>query len=158
MKTGPKPKPIKDRFETKFIPEPMSGCWLWEGKVGNSGYGAIGTGGRGTPEIGAHRASFLIYCDEIPAGLQVLHKCDNKLCVNPGHLFVGTQSENLYDMARKGRYVGNRQLSVEQARDIKRRLAAGERRSSIAKTFNVSASTITHIANGRRWASVSLAS
>ena len=85
-----------ERFLAKFIPEPNSGCWLWHGAYVTMGYGWFQN------EM-AHRASYMMHVGPIPKSLYVLHKCDVKECVNPEHLFVGTQKENLVDASRKGR-------------------------------------------------------
>lgn len=81
------------------------GCWIWRGAPsGKMGYGHISVGPRSDKmAIGAHRFSWLLHRGAIPSGLSVLHKCDVPLCVNPAHLFVGTQGDNVRDMARKGR-------------------------------------------------------
>jgi hypothetical protein len=86
-------------FETHYIPEPNSGCWLWLGPYTNP---AKAYGGWGRHEK-AHRVSWQLTNGLIPAKLFVLHKCDISICVNPSHLFLGTQTDNLNDMTNKGR-------------------------------------------------------
>lgn len=91
-------------FESLFIPEPNSGCWLWLGGTGARGYGSFTQRADGFVAKRAHRASWILYrCAEITSKEHVLHKCDMPLCVNPEHLFIGTQKDNMSDMARKGR-------------------------------------------------------
>jgi hypothetical protein len=111
MAKGPTPIPLLERVMRNSIPEPNSGCWLWLGVVGSSGYGNIGIGSmrdgsRGM--IGAHRAAYIaVHGDPGPFKV-VCHKCDVKLCVNPDHLFAATQTENLLDSVRKGRWNGHK--------------------------------------------------
>lgn len=95
------PSPPISRFETKYVRIPESGCWLWTGTAGR--YGKFGMTPGQNP-IDAHRASWLLYRGEIPAGFRVCHHCDVTLCVNPDHLFIGTAKENTRDMMRKGRH------------------------------------------------------
>ena len=96
--------PIEERFQDKYIPEPNSGCWLWIGSVGDDGYGNIGEGGRGSPNLKAHRVSYGIHKGPIPEGKDVCHKCDVTICVNPDHLFLGDDSENMKDCHNKNRH------------------------------------------------------
>ena len=77
-------------------------CWLWNGALTSSGYGSIGINGK---RISAHRFSYETFIGEIPEGMFVCHSCDVKICVNPEHLWVGTQYENMSDMWKKGRAV-----------------------------------------------------
>jgi hypothetical protein len=88
----------------KSWPEPNSGCWLWMGTLRPDGYGAARARafGHGREQL-AHRFSFMAFRGRIPARLYVLHRCDTKPCVNPAHLFTGTQADNLLDMRSKGR-------------------------------------------------------
>jgi len=88
------------RFDSKYIPVTESGCWLWEAYVSPNGYGTFSVEGK---TQGAHRVSYFLHKGEIPTGAYVLHKCDNTICVNPEHLFLGTQLDNMKDMAKKGR-------------------------------------------------------
>lgn len=78
------------------------GCWIWKGAKAGNGYGSIFKDGR--PEM-AHRVSWILHFGSIPEGMYVLHSCDVPACVNPAHLFIGSQSENLKDAVAKGRVV-----------------------------------------------------
>lgn len=77
-------------------------CWLWEGKIlsPGMGYGLVSQHAKWSL---AHRLSFKTFVDDIPDGMLVLHHCDTPRCVNPAHLYLGTQKENIHDMMRKGR-------------------------------------------------------
>lgn len=89
-------------LEYYAIPVPEAGCWLFIGGVDCRGYGKIGVGGITTI---ASRASYEKFYGPIPNGLLVCHRCDVPLCINPKHLFLGTQTENLGDMYAKGRRI-----------------------------------------------------
>lgn len=97
-------KPRKDlasRFEEMFIPEPNSGCWLWFGATVPDGYGSFGIATNKTEK--AHRVSWKLHKGPIPPDKHVLHTCDNRCCVNPDHLWLGTNEDNVADRVLKGR-------------------------------------------------------
>lgn len=95
----------KQRFMSRVSPEALTGCWLWTGAM-QHGYGKIRVVMK---DVRAHRASWEIHNGPIPDGMCVLHKCDTPLCVNPAHLFLGTQQENIADKQSKGRTGGTGQ-------------------------------------------------
>lgn len=80
------------------------GCWEWQGSVTPIGYGKVGAGKYLV--ISTHRLAWMMFRGEIGAGLNVLHRCDNRPCINPDHLWLGTLSDNCADMVSKGRHRG----------------------------------------------------
>jgi hypothetical protein len=90
---------LKERFEL-FIYYSIDGCWYWVGGIAR-GYGMFSN----IKGIKAHRMSYILFKGEIADGLYVCHSCDNKLCVNPDHLFLGTHQDNLNDMTKKNRRI-----------------------------------------------------
>jgi len=152
-----KAAPIKERFESKVMPEPNSGCWLWTGGINEHGYGIIGKGGgRAAGVDKAHRVSYRLYCGD-PTGSNVLHKCDNPYCVNPAHLFLGSLSDNMRDCVAKGRNFipdnrGERatwaKLTYEAVAHIRKRELTGPQ---YARLYGCSKSAIYEIWRGKNW-------
>lgn len=148
---------LQERFDRYHIPEPNTGCWLWLGATNNHGYGNVGVNYRTVP---AHRASWLVHNGEIPKGLHVCHRCDNPPCVNPGHLFLGTNEDNMRDMAQKGRSShgerngGGGKLTAAQVEEIRRLFAEGRTGRDIAPAFGIDESTALRVGAGRIWGRV----
>lgn len=122
------------------------GCWMWVGGKGSHGYGSMMI--EKTPAARfetAHRLSWIFHVGEIPNGMQVLHKCDTRLCVNPEHLFLGTQRDNIDDCIAKGRfqYIKGK-LTPDQRCEVRKFIALGERDDVIAARFRVSRRAINY--------------
>lgn len=157
------PTPLIVEFESRFIPEPNSGCWIWTASVTSSCYGIVWhktLGKRG--QARAHRVSYQLYRGEIPDGMVVCHKCDNPSCVNPEHLFVGTQLDNILDMRAKGRGARGFALSIlmRGERGPRRKLTAAQVESirqdartqrTIAADYGVTQSNIGIIKRRQTW-------
>lgn len=92
-----------DCFMAHVSPEPMSGCWLWDGALCPTGYAKLHVSGTRRNYVRGHRFAYQKFVGPIPSGMGVCHTCDVPSCVNPVHLFVGTQSDNMTDCSRKGR-------------------------------------------------------
>lgn len=147
---------IVQRYERFVIRR--EGCWDWSGaKRTRGGYGRM-KGGY------AHRISWAIHHGPIPAGLLVLHRCDNPPCSNPDHLFLGTQKDNMADAAAKGRLanrpnrasgerVGSSKLTATKARQIRELCAAGRTRRSVATQFGVNQASVSNVVLGKTWRS-----
>lgn len=98
-----KSRPLAERFWEKVVIN-TDGCWGWTGAIDpKTGYGRIGAGGRGTGVKGAHVVSYELHYGPVPEGKEVCHRCDNRSCPRPGHLFAGTRSDNMKDCFAKAR-------------------------------------------------------
>lgn len=146
-------KTLLERFESKYIPEPNSGCWLWFGAAQKDGRGTLAKSPKGN--IVAPRVSWQLFRGEIPDGLDVLHTCDVPACVNPDHLWVGTHKENMHDCIRKGRFVlsnarGERmgKLTNAQVMEIRSRKLKNK---EYAVKFGIRADHVSVIQSGRLW-------
>jgi hypothetical protein len=142
-------------------------CWFWIGSKFSNGYGSIRCGfGRKSPRTTAHRIAWEIHFGLVPDGLFVCHRCDVKHCVNPSHLFVGTQYDNVSDMIAKGRDyfdfprkgVNNGELNgastptQNDVREIRHRYKDETLdQPTLAAEFNVSRQAIGLIVNNKRW-------
>lgn len=146
---------LQQRFERYVFYGSPCGCHYWISAVSSGGYGCIWVNRK--PAI-ASRIAYLIYKGEIPDGLCVLHQCDNKLCVNPDHLFLGTIDENNKDRAKKGRTIArsgslsnNSKLNEIDIPVIRELYKGGLTMIQLAESFNVSSYTIYSIINKKTW-------
>lgn len=147
----------KQRFEEKVGRPTSKGCWPWIGARLTTNYGAFRLGGKTVP---ANRAAYMIYRGEIPKGMYVCHTCDDRGCVNPKHLWLGTPRENVIDMVKKGRckitrLTGSRhpQAKLKEADipKIKKLKSRGMTERKIAKLFEVSQRTIWGVLHRQVW-------
>lgn len=152
--------PPLERLTECSIPEPNSGCWLWLGTTNDDGYGRMTIRRKA---IGAHRISFELLCHPIPKGMHVLHKCDVRSCVNPDHLFLGTNLDNMADKMAKGREAkgpnhkvkgegnGNAKLSDWQVLEIKE---SGLSQRKIAAKYGICQAVVSEIKTGKMWSHI----
>jgi len=132
-------------------------CWIWTGTATRKGYGTFYLW-QNVP-IRSHRFSWMIHFGDVPEESLVCHHCDNRLCVRPDHLFVGSHLDNQRDKVEKRRHargsrIANAKLDNDRARAILKRIFHGDSHSRIARDFGVSASTVSLISRGKRWAHV----
>lgn len=138
---------IEERF-WKYVDKGLSpDCWIWTGAHLKGGYGRIRINEK---IILAHRFSYEIHNGKIPNKMCVCHICDNPKCVNPSHLFLGTQKDNVDDMVNKNRQFSK--LTLNQVKEIKKLCCEGKlKQREIAKTFNISRGTISDIYSNKSW-------
>lgn len=146
----PKRPDAESRFWEKIVPVTESGCWIWTGATSHSGHGQFYWKGKLSR---SHRVSWEIRFGAIPGDASVLHKCDVPCCVNPEHLFLGSQADNMRDMREKGRSCAGEvnshsKLTKEDVIHIRESAFGG---AQMAATFGVSHSTICDIRAGRSW-------
>jgi hypothetical protein len=145
-------------LETGAIPEPNTGCYLWEGCTTKNGYGII-KHKQARHNNGAHRVAWELANGPIPDGLLVLHRCDTPLCVNPKHLFLGTHQDNMADMHAKrrgsklrGEQKWNAKLTEDDVREIRAAYRNGNTsRRKLAAQFGMSRTHIGNIVRGEKW-------
>lgn len=142
--------PVAERMAHRT--EKSDGCWLWIGYLAG-GYGRLKVNGR---LVAAHRIAWELAYGPIPDGLCVCHRCDNRACVRPDHLFLGTNADNMQDMANKGRHGecrgdlnGRAKLTLEQVSFV--RANPDITQAELAGRFGVNQTTISRIRRGEGW-------
>lgn len=143
------PVSLLDRWRKRVIFSAEENCWDWAGTKMTSGYGYLTMGGG--RKQGAHRISWMLHNGPIPKNIFVLHKCDNKLCMNPGHLWLGTHDDNMADMCAKGRQSKPGKLSENEVREVRKRFADGETQVDLGKEYGVSFSAISQMITHRTY-------
>lgn len=151
MINGPKPRDVADRFWEKV--RKTDDCWEWTAAVHCGGYGLFNFRRRSQR---AHRVSWILANGEIPKGMLVCHTCDNKLCVRPDHLFLGTYQDNNTDMCTKKRHSfgsknGRSKLTENDVAEIRRLRDDGWLCREIAAEYGVTKGAIIMISCGRNW-------
>lgn len=153
-------KSLEKRFWNKVDRRSPSECWNWVGALEKSGYGYLGNTMR-QGAIKAHRLSYEIHIGKIPAGMCVCHMCDNRQCVNPTHLFLGTRTDNNHDRDRKGRTnkmygESNPKAKLTNANVvlIREMRNSGMTQQSIADRFGISQNAVSRILNRKTWTEV----
>ncbi len=139
-------------LETRFWArvKKSDGCWLWQGSKLVSGYGSLKVPPKSWR---AHRLAWTLTYGDIPEGLNVCHKCDTPLCVNPSHLWLGTQAANNADRDAKGRsrpYCFAK-LTESDVRQIRIGLEQGETQVVLARRYGVTSPQISYIKNRKTW-------
>lgn len=148
---------MRSRFWEKVDRRGPNDCWEWRGATGKGGYGSFWANGGSAK---SHRVAYELEVGKIPQGVGyhgfcVCHTCDNRKCVNPTHLFLGTNAENVADRNAKGRTVrgeasGKAKLTADEVENI-RALYPGETQKFIADLFGVSRSQIAAIVRNEQW-------
>ena len=151
------PKTPEEKFWAHVVKS--DGCWRWAGSLATAGYGRINLGGG--VRVLAHRHSYELHFGELPDGLFVCHRCDNRACVNPAHLFLGTCADNNADAAAKGRLRGQpgeancrAKLTPDDVRRIRQRKAGGERAADLAQEYGVTPAAVYHLVRRLTWGHV----
>jgi hypothetical protein len=156
-KTNSQSKAGSEEYISENSEIDINGCWLWKRTKDKYGYGISGFKGK---LIGAHRLSYLTFIGEIPNNLYVLHNCDITACVNPKHLFLGTNQDNMKDMVNKNRQASK--VNKEEVDEIRTLYSAelAERakgknvqltQRELGKRFGVSRTEINNIVNNKVW-------
>jgi len=146
-----------DRFHTKYVMEPLTGCWLWTDVVARDGYGIFGIKSDDKFKlIKSHRFSAMVHGLDMSKPV-VRHICHNRICVNPAHLETGTRQENMDDMTRAGRQ--NRGITVNTAKLTEQQILEIRAKyipkiytlKMLAEEYNVNLTTISEIIKRTTW-------
>jgi hypothetical protein len=153
-------KPALERFLAKVnkagptLSRSLGPCWLWMGAGHPTGYGRF----RLVDADFAHRCAWRLFRGPIPSASKVLHRCDNPLCVNPDHLFLGSDADNVLDRDRKGRgrwlrgnACANSKLNEAQVIQIRQQRSEGVSGAELARQYGVTRSAIVAVVTGKNW-------
>lgn len=145
---------LAKRFWLKVEKRGPDECWEWNAFRKPEGYGQLSL--RGDRTVLAHRVAWDLTHGPIPEGLFVCHHCDNPPCVNPAHLFLGTNAENVRDSTGKGRHSrgaknGRSKLTRDSVLEARARYAAGETQPALAAEFGVTSSVLSKAVRGKTW-------
>lgn len=144
-------KTLQERFDEKVrCPETVESCSVWTGCCDKDGYGFLRVLGK---NVKAHRLAYELFVGEIPEGMNVCHTCDNPRCVKVAHLWLGTNSENQIDAARKGRN-HSQKITIECVMRIREAVLFGAKGSWLAQIYGLSSGYITNIVKKKKWAHV----
>lgn len=144
--------PVK-KFWSRVEKKDDNSCWEWLGSFDKDGYGQMRDGVKKVQDRG-HKFSYKLHFGEIPKGMCVCHSCDNRGCVNPKHLFLGSHKDNQNDKVDKNRHAkgeiqGSSKLTEEQVNEIRNRANEGYRKLCIE--FKIVPSTVYRIWHGQAW-------
>ena len=151
---------IAETFDDHWIEQPgplSTPCWIWQRAIGSHGYGMLQAGDK---VQNAHRVSYTRSVGTIPKGLHILHKCDVRACVNPNHLWAGTNYENRQDSIAKGRFRAGihrgednatAKLTTKEVRTIRRLVKAGAQQTDVAAKYGVHKTNISCICRRITW-------
>jgi len=146
---------VLDQYEVD-----ANGCWIWSGSKNQDGYGNVGIKGKSER---AHRAAYRKWKGPIPKGMVVMHTCDNPSCINPDHLQLGTQQENIEDMRVKGRRKGSNvgednaaaKVTADDVREIRSRYASESvSQQALADEYGITQTVVSQIILRRTWTHV----
>jgi hypothetical protein len=153
---------LEARYARYVGEETESGCWPWTGATHQGRYGIIGAGGKGGTALKAHRLAWEFANGPIPEGMYVCHHCDNPRCVNPSHLFLGLQTDNMADMVSKERQSrgedhSHAKLTEEQVIYIREQARSGQRSQvQLAAEFGVRPDYLCKLVKGKYWRHIPL--
>lgn len=157
-KTGPKTKPVEERFWPKVKIGAPDDCWLWQARINDNGYGhfCFSCVHQVCKFMAASRAAYILTHGAIPDDILVRHSCDNPPCCNPSHLVLGTHQDNVQDMVDRNRKplgsaCSQSRLDENKVREIRELSNSGWSYNALRKHYGVGESTIWNILKGHSW-------